>query len=387
MGNTARSCFSCLLALLALLPLTCFSQTAPFNLPSQPLAESLKALGAQTNINVMVSPSLVDGRIAPAVKAELSAKDALKRLLEGTGLVYYFINDQTVVIREKGVAAVATKDVPSGQVTNASTQDTAKEAGKKSSQDFRVAQVDQTPAGPQAVNNQNPGKKEEGLSEIIVTAQKRNERLQDVPVPVTAVQADALVDSNQLRLQDYYTRVPGLNLTTADPNSIGIPILAIRGVTSAPATNPTVGIVVDDVPFGSSTSLGQGYQAPDINPLDLDRIEVLRGPQGTLYGADSIGGLVKFVTVDPSMQGVSGRVQASTSSIHNGAELGYDMSGAINVPLGDQFAVRASGFTRQDPGYVDDPTLHLNGVNEAYVNGGRLAALWQPSDAVFLKIS
>src|SRR6266702_1192881 len=143
MGNTARSRFSCLLALLALMPLSCFSQTVRFNLPSQPLAESLKALGAQTNINVMVSPSVVDGRVAPALKADLSAKDALKRLLEGTELEYYFINDQTVVIREKGVAAVATEDPPSGQITNASTQDTTKEVGKKSSQDFRMAQMDQ----------------------------------------------------------------------------------------------------------------------------------------------------------------------------------------------------------------------------------------------------
>ena len=84
MPTTVRLCFA--LALIVLTPLTCLAQTATFNLPAQPLAESLKAIGAETNINVMVSPSLVDGKQAPALKATLSAKDALEKLLEGTGL-------------------------------------------------------------------------------------------------------------------------------------------------------------------------------------------------------------------------------------------------------------------------------------------------------------
>src|SRR5439155_290586 len=118
-------------------------------------------------------------------------------------------------------------------------------------------------------------------------AQKRDERLQDVPVPVTAISADSLVNSNQLRLQDYYASIPGLSLT---PEFTGAPELTIRGL--APIGNPTVAVVIDDVPYGASTSIAAGVQVPEVDPSDLARVEVLRGPQGTLYGANSIGGLL-----------------------------------------------------------------------------------------------
>jgi iron complex outermembrane receptor protein len=149
-----------------------------------------------------------------------------------------------------------------------------------------------------------------GLEEIVVTAQKREERLQDVPIPTTAIAGQTLVDSNQLRIQDYYTSAPGLNLTN---NGEGQSVISIRGLTTGAGANPTVGIVVDDAPFGSTRSMAGSF-APDIDPGDLARVEVLRGPQGTLYGASSLGGLVKFVTVDPSPDALSGRVQADTNN-------------------------------------------------------------------------
>src|SRR5262249_11729294 len=145
------------------------------------------------------------------------------------------------------------------------------------------------------------------IEEIVVTAQKREERLQDVPVPVTSMSADALVEQNQLRLQDYYSKVPGLNLEL--DGTTGVPTVSIRGVTTGGQTNPTVGVTVDDVPYGSSTFIGGGFVSPDIDPSDLTRVEVLRGPQGTLYGVSSIGGLLKYVTLDPSTDGFTGLVQ------------------------------------------------------------------------------
>src|SRR5262249_41665404 len=145
----------------------------------------------------------------------------------------------------------------------------------------------------------NPG----GLEEIVVTAQKRSERLQDVPVPVTAVSSAQLLAQNQLRFEDYFSNFPGLNFGSGDR---GEAFLSIRGLTTGPYNSPTVGIVVDDIPYGSS--IGQ-IPAPDLDPSDLEHIEVLRGPQGTLYGAASLGGLIKFVTSDPSTNGVSGRVE------------------------------------------------------------------------------
>src|SRR5213076_2856155 len=114
-------------------------------------------------------------------------------------------------------------------------------------------------------------------------------------------------------------------------------------------------IMIDDVPFGGTGS----QQMPDLDPGDLARIEVLRGPQGTLYGASSMGGLVKFVTVDPAFDAVSGRVAVGTQSVYHGNGLGYDVRGSINVPLSDTLAFRASAFTRQDPGYIDNPVTNV----------------------------
>lgn len=222
------------------------------------------------------------------------------------------------------------------------------------------------------------------LEEVLVTAQKRTESLLDVPLPVTVISADVLSQNNQPRLQDYFTSVPGLSVSPS-PGAGGQQTISIRGISTGAFTTPTVGVTVDDVPYGSSVGLGSVL--PDIDPSDLARIEVLRGPQGTLYGASSMGGLIKFVTVDPSTDALSGRIEAGTSSVHNGAELGYAFRGAINVPITDTLAVRASGFTRDTPGYIDNPVLGIKGINEEHVSGGRVAALWRPSDMFSLKLS
>ncbi|MFT3792742.1 MAG: STN domain-containing protein [Rudaea sp.] len=131
MTGTARSVIL-FLVLLALSPLAALAQTAAFNLPAQPLAESLKALGAQANINVMVAPALVDGRVAPVLKGDMSTKDALTKLLEGTGLEYHFVNEQTVVVRQKA----ATKTNTEG--ANAAAEQ--KNAGGNSSRPTQAAE-------------------------------------------------------------------------------------------------------------------------------------------------------------------------------------------------------------------------------------------------------
>jgi iron complex outermembrane receptor protein len=226
------------------------------------------------------------------------------------------------------------------------------------------------------------------LREIVVTAEKKTERLQDVPIPVSVVNAQQLLSNNQVKLTDYYSQVPGLSVA---PSILSTQALAIRGIstgaveTGPPGAAPTVGITVDDVPFGGSS--GADTFVPDFDPGDLQRIEVLRGPQGTLYGASSLGGLIKFVTLDPSTESLNGRVEAGTNSVHNGSELGYNFRGAVNVPVTGDFAIRASVFTRQDPGYIDNPVFGINGINEDHASGGHLVGLWRPSDALSVKLS
>ena len=205
--------------------------------------------------------------------------------------------------------------------------------------------------------DQTLGAKGPQLEEVIVTAQKKTENLLDVPVPVTAISAQSLIDTNQLRLEDYFTQVPGLTVT---PSGYGVPQLAIRGITTGGFTNPSVGITVDDVPYGSSSGIASGQEVTNFDPNDLQRVEVLRGPQGTLYGASALGGLLKYVTVDPSPAALSGQVQAGTTDVYNGGSLGDNFRGAINVPLDDTLAVRASAFYRTDPELY---RRYLNGPN------------------------
>lgn len=223
------------------------------------------------------------------------------------------------------------------------------------------------------------------IEEVTVTAQKREEHLQNVPVPVSVLDANLLVERNQVRLQDYYATIPGLSLSRTDALGSS-PQLSIRGLTTG-GGNPTVGITVDDVSYGTSSSLGGGGTAPDFDPGDLAQIEVLRGPQGTLYGASSIGGLLKFVTVDPSTEMLSGRIQGDVMGVHNGDGASYGVRGSVNVPLGESFAIRASAFGRRDAGYIDDSALGLDGLNQSSASGGRLSAKWTLSDTLSLKLS
>jgi iron complex outermembrane recepter protein len=364
------------------------------NIPAEPLDSALQALALASHHKLFYRAELVAGKSSRALVGSYTTEEAVHQLLEGTQLSFEITPASVVLIKaldDKPVSVLPNSSGGSAQIASPGPSDdaSAKGGGKQSSQEFRLAQVGQggirsttmTTTMESSTSNPNGGP---ALTEIIVTAQKRNERLQDVPVPVTAISADALVNSNQLRLQDYYTRVPGLNITTDD---YGTPLVTIRGLTTGAYTNPTVGIVIDDVAYGSSSTFANGQEAPDIDPSDLASVEVLRGPQGTLYGANNLGGLIKYVTVDPSTESVSGRVQAGYSSVQNGAQPGYNVRGSVNVPLTDVLAIRASGFFRQDPGYVNDLVLNAKGVNEEHAYGGRLAALWRPSQDISLKVS
>lgn len=220
--------------------------------------------------------------------------------------------------------------------------------------------------------------------DIVVTAQKKEERLQDVPVSVAVVSGDGLLAQNNTRLQDYYNKIPGLSLMSG---SSGQATLAIRGVVSSSSTNPTVGLIIDDIPVGASTVTAYASSnIPDLDPASIAQIEVLRGPQGTLYGANSMGGLLKYVTVDPSTKSFSGRIQADAASVSHG-EAGYGLRGLVNVPVSADLAIRANAFGRHDPGYVDNATTGEKNVNSATTAGGRVAALWNPTETLSWKLA
>jgi len=348
---------------------------------------TLKEFAAQAHVQLLFDYSAVAQLRTPELKGQYEPGAALRILLRGTGFTFKQVNDHTVAVMAPGAGAAI---APSGSAPmQSSTLDGAhntKEGKRNSSDTFRLAQAAQGQAASAvSVGSGTTGEKPGDLEEVLVTAQKKVENILSVPVPVTVIDTNALIQSNQVSLEDYYSEVPGLNVTPADLR--GAPILTIRGINSGTFTNPTVGVTVDDVPYGASTGIG-GAQIGvlDFDPSDLARIEVLRGPQGTLYGASSLGGLIKFVTVDPSTDAVSGRLEAGVSTVYDGAEAGYNFRGAINLPVTDTLAIRLSGFSRQDPGYIDNVLTDQRGINEGEVYGGHFSALWRPSDDVSVKV-
>ncbi len=375
--RTIKATFHTFIAAAFCSPAMAQAPRVSLHIEPQPVRLALKDLGEQTGLQIMFRAEDLarEEMTAPRISGELSPREALDRMLANTGLRYRFVNPNTVLVSAQAADGGKTTQVTEMNAVRVAQAGAAGNAGSQSS--GQDAQDKQRAAGAEGAR----------VEEIVVTAQKRAERLQDVPVPVTAISGRTLVDSNLLRLQDYYTRIPGLSLSPNVVQGQGAPILIIRGLATGVGTNPTVGVTVDDVPYGSSSARGLGFLVPDLDPSDLARIEVLRGPQGTLYGASSMGGLLKFVTVDPSTERFSGNVQAGMSNVHNGADLGYSVRGAVNVPLSDTWAVRVSGFDRQDPGYIDNPTLDREGVNKGEARGGYLSALWRPSPSFSLKLN
>lgn len=212
-----------------------------------------------------------------------------------------------------------------------------------------------------------------GNPEIVVTAQKRSERLKDVPASVAVVSADKLSAQGAVKFEDYANQVPGLSLTSARP---GLTQVALRGITTGPAQSAAAtGFYVGEAPIGSVNAYSGGSNTTlDLDPSDLQQIEVLKGPQGTLYGANAMGGLVKYVTADPNYNEITGRASAGVSTVEKGGT-GYAFRGAINLPIvTDAVAIRASAYKRRDAGYIDITGGLAKGkdVNFVEVEGGRL---------------
>ena len=224
------------------------------------------------------------------------------------------------------------------------------------------------------------------LPTVIVTADKRSESLQDVPMAVSVMDSTQLDRENAVSFADYATQIPGLDMISTGE---GQTQLVMRGITSGTSqNNATVGTYIDDAPFGSSTIYAFGsLLTPDIDPSDLQRIEVLHGPQGTLYGSNTLGGLVKFVTAPPDTTQIGGSASLSGSSVDGGGN-GLGARAMFNVPLvADRLALRANVYDRTDPGYIDNVTTGQKQVNEARVSGGRVQLLWTPGDKVSVRFS
>ena len=238
---------------------------------------------------------------------------------------------------------------------------------------------------------------------IVVTAQKREEKILDIPQSVTVVGGATLERQQATTFEQYANLVPSLSLNETDPGQARI---SLRGVNTGGIAS-TVAVYVDEIPFGSSSSLlNGGVLASDFDTFDINRLEVLRGPQGTLYGAHSLGGLIKFVTNEPKLGAFDARARAGVEFVDEG-DMGYNFNAMVNAPLGDKAAVRASGFYRKNGGFIDavpnqfpnhflvdlgfiDPlgtSKELNNFNDSSVWGGRGSVLFEPTDELKIRLT
>src|SRR5262249_46556238 len=197
-------------------------------------------------------------------------------------------------------------------------------------------------AGAQAVSVAGPT-----LEEVVVSADKRTERSQDVPIPLIAVDAAELERQGTGDLRDIAQIVPGISFTNSEPTRS---VLVIRGI-SPIGGQPTVGLYLDDVPITGQIGTYSGSPEPAV--LDMERVEVLKGPQGTLYGAGSMGGAIKLVAARPDVNAFGGFGEGDLGTTHEGAE-SYGAKGMLNLPLvHEKLALRLAASYQKDGGFID----------------------------------
>ncbi|MDJ0926744.1 MAG: TonB-dependent receptor [Gammaproteobacteria bacterium] len=233
------------------------------------------------------------------------------------------------------------------------------------------------------------------MEDVVVSARRLGEeRLQDIPATISAIDESVLRDQQITDFDNFARFIPGLSF---DDQSPGQRRYVIRGVRSA--GQQQVGVYYDDVPLPGvqSSSSDSGSQTPDLKLYDMERVEVLRGPQGTTFGANSQSGTVRFITKKPVMEEFEAYGMVNFSNTEDADGNNYSFFGVLNMPFSKTFAGRLLVYDGEDAGYINnrrcrpiDPTqpigidnqtcLNLDGLNSVETTGARANLRWQPSD-------
>lgn len=226
------------------------------------------------------------------------------------------------------------------------------------------------------------------VEEILVTAQKRSEKLMDVPNAVSAISGERLESMQINSIADLASYVPGASVMAG--GSPGYRSIVLRGINSSYENNSvaaTVATYIDDLPVGGSTSANRGGQyGVDLQPFDIERIEVLKGPQGTLYGANTLGGLVKYVLRRPSLTRFEARAGSDLRYVDGAGGLDWSIRGSLNMPvIEDKLGVLFSGYEKHAAGYIDNVGTGTKDSNESKQRGGRASLYWKPSETLSVR--
>lgn len=229
--------------------------------------------------------------------------------------------------------------------------------------------------------------------DIVVTAQKRSEKLTEVPLAMAVIRSEELSNRGATSLADIASYVPGVAITNG--GAPGINSVIIRGLATSSSNSfnaPLVVTYIDDQPTGASAggfggARGGAYTL-DLMPYDVDKVEVLRGPQGTLYGANAMGGILKYSLKRPDLNDLDVRVGGDVSHVASAGGLDWGLRAAVNVPLvQDRIAIRLSGYNRETAGYVDNIGINRKNSNSTSTRGGRAALLFVPNERLDIEAS
>jgi iron complex outermembrane recepter protein len=326
-------------------------QKIHLDIPAQDLSASLTQFGRETGTEIEFAPDVVREKKAVAVKGEFERDQALKLLLEGTGLTYHTTPQGAIVVEpSKPRAAKADKD-QSSSTANQATQEPS-----------------------------------DGLQEIVVTSQRREESVKKVPISITALNQQTMDDLQIQNVRDLATIMPGLALTPQVAVAQDSGDVAIRGIFSG-GNSPTTELYIDETPVAIRQLGASLSKSPWHEIFDLDRVEVLRGPQGTLFGASAMGGAVRFITPQPSLADSSGFAKADVA-YSQGGDPNYEIGAAYGAPIvPGTVGFRVSAWYQSEGGFIDRGDRLSGQILERNANGSdayviRPAVTWAPSEAL-----
>lgn len=305
------------------------------------LGEVLRQLAIQAHVQIIYPAELVQGRTTRGLVGTYAPAESLKKLLSGTGLVAKQVNPSTFVLKKAPPPPPARKSVAS------------KPPGKEAPTD---------------------------LASVTVTGNLRAQtydRYAGSITPLTGAELDRIGANS---MQDYLGTVPGVSFAPMGPGLSNITIRGIGTTTGNDQGQQTTGLYIDGIPL---TEAYFNLATPDIDTFDVDRVEVLKGPQGTAFGTGAMGGAVNYIPNKPDMSGFDDRFEVGVSGLDGGG-VGHVAKAMLNVPVSSDFAVRLVLDDRRAPGYIDNIGTHDAHANSSDVFGGRLMATWQIDNSTSL---
>jgi iron complex outermembrane recepter protein len=335
----------------------------PTHIPPESLDRALQTLAKERYL-VLAYRSEVVGNVRTAgASGDLTRDEALVQLLKGTGLTYRFLDDNTVTI-----------------VRLAKPVGVRPPANRRSSGSIRTSELDPPQAASAAsiAADTDDANAPPRLEEVVVTAEMRQQRLIDVPASLTVITGDEIARSGAVEIEDLQYEVPGMSIAEFSP---GQQRIEINGISDYEGL-PTVGVYLDEMPLNMNFA-GSGM---DVRLLDMQRVEVLQGPQGTLYGQGSLGGTIRYITNQPNLTAFGGDSSAEGTSIDGGG-VDWKTGGTLNLPvvqgvLGLRLAAEYQNFG----GWLDQTLLHVPRANSGKDYTVRATSLWAPSDPVSVSL-